>query len=374
MSCQVQSNLKNSATGPVRVYKAGESFFEPPGNQHLVSENASATEPASMLAVFIADEGAQLTTLASTSTPATPTKSTPTELVDALNLVFGKQKSNRAVHAKGIVLEGNFIPSPTASTLSKAPHFQKAVPVTIRFSNFAGIPTVSDTDGLANPRGLALKFHLPDGSDSDLVTHSFNGFPAPTADELRQFLIALGTSGPGVAKPTPADKYLAGHPIAKSFLESQQPPPVSYATLTYFGVNSFKFINAQGEEKFGRYRIEPQAGYHFLTPQQITNAAPGYLAEEIRQRVAKSPIRFTFRAQLSEPGDKIDDPSVAWPETRKTIELGFLEITNVVSDSDTAERALLFLPTALPDGIEPADPMIQARGSAYPVSYQRRHQ
>lgn len=53
---------ENSATGPVRVYKAGESFFEPPGSEHLVSENASATEPASLLAVFIADDRAQLTT------------------------------------------------------------------------------------------------------------------------------------------------------------------------------------------------------------------------------------------------------------------------------------------------------------------------
>jgi quercetin dioxygenase-like cupin family protein len=53
---------ENSATGPVKVYKAGESFFEPPGSEHLVSENASATEPASLLVIFIADDGAQLTT------------------------------------------------------------------------------------------------------------------------------------------------------------------------------------------------------------------------------------------------------------------------------------------------------------------------
>jgi quercetin dioxygenase-like cupin family protein len=52
---------ENSATGPARVYKAGEGFFEPPGSAHLVSENASATEPASLLAVFVADDGAQLT-------------------------------------------------------------------------------------------------------------------------------------------------------------------------------------------------------------------------------------------------------------------------------------------------------------------------
>lgn len=53
---------ENSATGPARVYKAGESFVEPPGSEHLVSENDSATEPASLLVVFVADDGARLTT------------------------------------------------------------------------------------------------------------------------------------------------------------------------------------------------------------------------------------------------------------------------------------------------------------------------
>jgi quercetin dioxygenase-like cupin family protein len=51
-----------SGAGPAKVYKAGESFFEPPGSEHLVSENASDTEPASLLAVFVADDGARLTT------------------------------------------------------------------------------------------------------------------------------------------------------------------------------------------------------------------------------------------------------------------------------------------------------------------------
>jgi quercetin dioxygenase-like cupin family protein len=60
LSGQIRS--ENSATGPAKVYKAGETFFEPPGSEHLVSENASATEPASLLAVFVADDGAKLTT------------------------------------------------------------------------------------------------------------------------------------------------------------------------------------------------------------------------------------------------------------------------------------------------------------------------
>ncbi len=52
---------ETSATGPAKIYKTGDSFFEPPGSEHLVSENASLTEPASLLAVFIADDGAKLT-------------------------------------------------------------------------------------------------------------------------------------------------------------------------------------------------------------------------------------------------------------------------------------------------------------------------
>ena len=54
---------QNSATGPARIYKAGESFFEPPGSDHLVSENASASEPASLLAIHLAADGAVLTKL-----------------------------------------------------------------------------------------------------------------------------------------------------------------------------------------------------------------------------------------------------------------------------------------------------------------------
>ena len=40
---------ENSATAPAKVYKAGETFFEPPGSEHLVSESDGAREPARRL-------------------------------------------------------------------------------------------------------------------------------------------------------------------------------------------------------------------------------------------------------------------------------------------------------------------------------------
>jgi quercetin dioxygenase-like cupin family protein len=56
---QIRSQLGG---GPVETFQVGQSFFEPPGSTHMVSANASATEPAELIAVFVADEGAELTT------------------------------------------------------------------------------------------------------------------------------------------------------------------------------------------------------------------------------------------------------------------------------------------------------------------------
>lgn len=300
---------------------------------------------------------------------------TPDQLVDALNGVFGRQTDNRAVHAKGVVLTGTFIPSASAAAVSKAPHLQSTpVPITIRFSDFAGVPAIPDTDGNASPRGMAIKFKLPDGSESDLVAHSFNGFPSPTADQFRELLIALAASGPTAAKPTALDKYFETHPVAKTFLTTQKGPPVSYATLPYFGVNAFKFTNAKGDSKFGRYQIVPEAAEQLLPKDKVAKAAPNYLIEEIGKRVAGAPAKFKLIVQLAENGDKIEDPSIAWPDTRKTVELGEIVIDKAVADSDAAQRALLFIENAVPAGIEPADPMIDARSAAYPVSFARRHQ
>jgi quercetin dioxygenase-like cupin family protein len=57
---QIRSQLEG---GPLETFEVGQSFFEPPGATHLVSANASNTEPAELIAVFVADEGAELTTL-----------------------------------------------------------------------------------------------------------------------------------------------------------------------------------------------------------------------------------------------------------------------------------------------------------------------
>lgn len=296
------------------------------------------------------------------------------QLVDAINDVFGAQRRNRAIHAKGIVLDATLTPHPSAHELTRAPHFQRApTHVTVRFSDFSGNPDVDDTDANARPHGMALKFHLADGVDTDLVAHSFNGFPVATAEQFRELMLALAASGADATHPTPAERFLSAHPRARAFFEAPKPPPVSFGTLAYYGVNSFAFRNAGGGVAVGRYRLEPGAGEQLLTPDEAARADPDYLRRELRARLVQAPLRFTLSVQLAAPGDRIDDPSEVWPETRPLVELGLLEIYEVVADSDAAEEKLVFAPGALTDGIEPADPMIAVRDEAYGVSYARRH-
>jgi catalase len=270
-----------------------------------------------------------------------------------------------------VLLEGRFTAAKSARTLSRSPVFAGAtLPVIARFSDFAGIPDIPDTAGEANPRGFAMKIRAT-GGDIDLVTHSFNGFPVATSDEFAVFLRAIGASGPGVVHPTPIEQFLDRHPIAKTFVTSQPPPPESYATTAYFGINSFKFTNASGRSAFVRYRLVPRAGVHYLTADGVKTKEPNYLVAELRQRLATTPVVFDWYGQIAEQGDKIDDPSIAWPENRKLGLLGTITITRLVNAPDT-DRQTLFLPGTVHPGIDPADPMLTLRNDAYPISFKKR--
>lgn len=312
------------------------------------------------------------TVLAQVTAPQPPLKHSPVEMVDTLHGVFGDHHA-RAIHTKGIMLEGTFTPAPSAASVSSAPHLQRTpVPILVRFSNFAGVPGLADNDPLASPRGMAIRFKLPDGSDTDLVAHSFNGFPSQNADQFRELLQALAASGPTAAKPTALDGYLATHPAAKNFLTSAKPAPVSYATLPYFGVNTFKFTNAHGKVTYGRYQIVPVAPAQYLTDAQAGGQAHDYLQREINDRVGRKPARFTLMLQVAGKGDLVDDPSVAWPDSRQKVALGTISIDRRVPDSVAAEKTIVFMPNALPQGIAVEDQMVNFRSAAYGVSFSKR--
>jgi catalase len=296
----------------------------------------------------------------------------PVRLSDALLELFGSHPGFREIHAKGIVCEGTFAPTEAAATVSRAPHFRNAVPVTVRFSDFSGVPTVPSTDGNASPHGVAIKFHTAAG-DTDVVGHSVNAFPGADGEEFLDFITALIASKPGAAKPTAIERYLAKHPSAKRFVAEMPPPPQSYVTSTYHMINAFVFVNAASQSLAGRYHVLPQAGLLALDAALVPSRPVNYLAEELTQRLEHEAAAFDLIVQIADSADQTRDGSRLWPTDRRIVKLGTIRIERIVSDSLAAQRKLLYDPTRLVDGIELSDdPLPAIRSATYAISYARR--
>jgi catalase len=281
----------------------------------------------------------------------------------------------RPVHAKGILLTGLFSASPEASSLTLAPHINRpSTPVTVRFSDFAGIPSVADNDPQnASPRGCAIRFHLAEHVHTDIVAHSVNAFPTRTAEEFLDFLNALIATDPAGPHPNPIEQFLGAHPAALEFVHAPKPIPASFATESFFAVSAFRFTNAQGVSRYGRYRVLPVAGSQHLDEAGAAAQTPNFLFDEIEKRVAKGPVQLRIMVQLAQEGDTVDDATVPWPEDRPQLAFGEISLTEVAANNAEEQRQLIFDPIPRVDGIEAsADPLFEPRANIYLMSGRRR--
>ncbi|MEP7089013.1 MAG: catalase family peroxidase [Nocardioidaceae bacterium] len=293
------------------------------------------------------------------------------EVIDNLDANFGTAPTRRAAHAKGVVLTGTFEASPEAASVTRAAHLNGGrVPVVARFSSFPGGLSHPDAAPESNPRGLAVQFRLDDGSTTDLLAHSINGFPGRFVEDFVDFLAAIAPGGPG-----PQD-YLAGHPDASAFVDAIQAHgvPASFATLSYWPVNAFCFQTADGTESVGRYVWTPVAGLQVLSEEEATTTSEDFLTEELGTRLADGAVSFVLELQVGELDDVTDDANAQWPAERRRVELGTLQLTHLVPDSVSAEQGLFFDPVRLIDGITLSDdPLLVGRTRTYPLSLARRH-
>jgi len=296
-----------------------------------------------------------------------------TEIVDALNKRYGAHPGFRSNHAKGILVEGNFIPTPQAAELSKSPLFAGAqLPVTIRFSDASGLPHLHDAARLAAPYGMSIKFHLPNGVDSDIVANSLKFFTVATPEDFRDLQLAAATSPPGAPRSEQFEAFLKSHPSVEK-ANATLGAPDSYAHEQYNGIDAFLFVNDLGQRQAFRYIIAPERIVH-LSEDEAAKRPADYLVNELPLRLAKGAVTFQLKAQLAGPGDQTKDPTQPWPDDRKVIDLGTLTINKTVTDSESLQKKLLFTPGRLTVGIEASDdPLITARDGSYAESFKRRN-
>src|SRR5437867_8410867 len=147
------------------------------------------------------------------------------KLLDALDKISGLHPGFRPAHAKGLMCSGTFTPTPEAAKLTRAPHANRpSIPVTVRYSDATGLPNIPDNDpARSGPRGFAIRFHLDEHLHTDIVAHSFDGFPVRTGEEFLEFLRAAAAAGAG--RPQAIGAFLAAHPNAKRFVEAPKPIP-----------------------------------------------------------------------------------------------------------------------------------------------------
>jgi catalase len=295
------------------------------------------------------------------------------QLLDVLDQLFGLHPGFRAAHAKGLMCTGTFAPSPEAAKLTRAPHAnQPSTPVTVRYSDSTGVPTIPDNDPQkSGPRGIAVRFHLDEHVHTDIVAHSTNGFPVRTGEEFLEFL--RGAAAAGAGKPEAIGAFLATHPNAKRFAEMPKPIPTSFAREAFFAVTAFRFTNAAGASRNGRFRIRPAEGTEYLTNEEAAKNSANFLFDEIGPRLARGPVRLGVFVQIAGPDDDVTNASVTWPDSREEVPFGTITLTARVDDREPERRKIIFDPVPRVDGIDPSgDPLTEVRADIYLLSGRRR--
>ena len=294
---------------------------------------------------------------------------TPEAGLAAITSRYGVHARHRALHAKGVFCASTFTATQRASELTRAGHMAgETVRVTTRLSNGSGDP--ADPDWSADVRGLAVAFHLPDGTRTDLLSQTLPHYAFP--DE-RGFLDALALSKPGPAALLKLPAFALRYPRAVAEL-----PKVnrilnrcaSFAVRRYYPFHAYKWIAADGSERFVRYTWLPTVDEPDIGKSEAKRRGPDYLFDDLAERLEREPIRMELEVQIAAASDDVDDPSSVWPDERERVVVGTLEITGIDRDADDA---IVMDPMRLVDGIEPsADPVLNYRPPVYDLSYRRR--
>lgn len=306
---------------------------------------------------------------------AEPAQPTPDQVVTALEQTFGVTPGERRNHIKGTCAAGEFVATPVAAAYSRSPLFSgRPVPVVARFSLAGGNPKIPDTAG--NPRGMALEFRLPDGGLHHITMLNTPVFGAASPQTFLDNIVALKPD-PITGKPDPdtVKAFKASHPDSHAqaqFLASHN-PPASYANSAFFGIHTFKFINRENKTTLVRWRFVPQDGEKRLSEAELENAPKDFLEQKLIDRTRQGPVRWDMVIALGKPGDSVNDPTVPWPEDRKTVKVGTLTLTEAMPQKGAACEKINFDPLVMSDGVEATDdPILRIRSPAYAVSFGKR--
>jgi catalase len=297
-----------------------------------------------------------------------PERLTPTRLVAALAPPGGPALGHRRNHAKGICFTGEFQSNGSGASLSTAQVFKSGTYPVLGRLNLA-TPSPNAADATVRVRGMGLQITTPDGDVWRSAMIDAPVFAVSTPESFYE-LLQIAPKGADAMKA-----FIGRHPEFLAFAgwAGSAPWTSSYAEDPYNGLNAFLFTDASGTARAVRWSLRPAATPVPIKPDELAKKGPNYLEQEITQRVAGAPQRWTMVVTVAEPGDNTADPTKAWPKERRTVEVGTLVVNKIIAEPDGPCRDINFDPTILPRGVSVSDdPFPAARSSAYARSYDLR--
>ncbi|MET4570233.1 catalase family peroxidase [Rhodanobacter soli] len=301
-----------------------------------------------------------------------PQRLTPARLVNQFQDNAGTFAGYRRNHAKGVCVTGYFDSNGRAQAYSMAQVFAPGrTPVVGRFAIPGSNPYAPDSS--VPIRSMALRFTQANGQQWRTGMNSMPVFPVATPQAFFAQLQAQQPD-PATGKPDPAKvaAFFAAHPETAAFRAwaKTAKPSASFATESYWGLNAFVFVDANGKRQPVRWRMAPEA---VDAGAAVKSGDADYLAADLDERLAHGPLRWHLQVTLANPGDPTNDATKTWPDDRRTIDAGTLVLERAEPQDSGPCRDINYDPLVLPAGIAASDdPLLPARSAAYADSYLRR--
>ena len=311
---------------------------------------------------------------ANAGTQATP-EATPADVVKSLEESGGVHPGQRRNHTKGTCAVGDFVGTSDAAKYSSSALFSgKKIPVVARFSLAGGNPEAADA--ARSPRGLALEFSLPQGSLQHITMLNLPVFVTSQPTVFNELLIAT-KADPKTGKPDPetVKAFFTAHPevLKPASFFSEHNPPENYYSAEFYGIHTFKFVDAAKTEHLVKWRFVPQDGAKPLTDAELKAAPHDFLEKNLIAKVKTAPVKWDMIVFLGEPGDAEVDATKAWPEDRKHFRAGTLTISQAMPQKGAACENINFDPLVMAPGMAPTnDPILLFRSPAYAISFGKR--
>jgi catalase len=228
---------------------------------------------------------------------------------------------------------------------------------------------------LTNVRGLGLQYSLPDGEKWRSAMVNLPVFPFKDPQAFYDNLVA-SQPDPNTHKPDPAKgaAFFASHPeTARAIgIIKSGAPSSGFDNSTFYGLNAFRFTNADGASSYVRWTLAP------VQPSGPASAAEtsqdkNFLFDGLIASILQHPLQWHLILTVGQPGDPTDNATIPWPEGRERVDVGTLTLDSVDSEETSPARDINFDPLVLPAGIAPSDdPLLSARSAIYSQSFTRR--